>query len=126
MVAASESLEAHVSRIRRAVLARHGFEPGDAVPETVLAMPIEDAQRLAVVSAHWGIASDMPIVGRPLVFVRRVMRLTLRWYINPIVEQQNLFNQAVVRVLHELQVENESLRADVLRLSRNAGEQPSE
>jgi hypothetical protein len=122
MVATSESLEAHVARIRRAVLSRHGYEPGDSVPSTVLAMPIEEAQRLAVVSAHWGIASDLPVFGRPLVFLRRIMRVSLRWYINPIVEQQNAFNQATVRALHELQDENEALRLDVRRLTRELNE----
>jgi hypothetical protein len=110
-----ESLEAQVMRIRIAVLERHGIELGGAIPSVRDVTPIEDAQRLATVSAHWGIASDLPFVGRFLVLFRRVMRILLRWYINPIVEQQNAFNHAAVRALYDLQAENDHLRAELDR-----------
>ena len=52
------------------------------------------------VSAHlpitWG---GPPLVGRMLAYAKRVPRLLLRWYINPIVEQQNNYNAAVTRAL---------------------------
>jgi hypothetical protein len=121
----TESLEAHVARLRRDVLARHGFQPGDTLPTTVLSTPIDEAQRLATVSAHWGIASTLPVFGTVQVFVRRVTRLLLRWYINPIVEQQNAFNQATVRALYDLQADNEALRSEIARLSRPCREQPA-
>jgi O-antigen chain-terminating methyltransferase len=41
-------------------------------------------------------------VGHVLAYAKRVVRLLLRWYINPIVEQQNLYNSAVARTLVEL------------------------
>jgi hypothetical protein len=31
------------------------------------------------------------------------MRILLRWYINPIVDQQNTFNEALVRVIASLE-----------------------
>jgi hypothetical protein len=111
----SESIELHVQRLRAAVLARHGLNPGDAMPEKLTKTAVDEVQRYAMVSAHWGIASELPVVGGLLVMFRRALRILLRWYINPIVEQQNLFNQATVRALWELQLENESLRADLNR-----------
>ncbi len=52
------------------------------------------------VSAHlpitWG---GPPLVGRAIAYAKRATRLLLRWYINPIVEQQNNYNAAVTRAL---------------------------
>ncbi len=107
------TLEVQVARIRSALLARHGYDSGMSLPTSLPQSPLEDVQRLATVSAHWGIASDVPVIGRFLVLFRRVLRIGLRWYINPIVEQQNAFNDAVVRALHELQTENERLHVSL-------------
>jgi hypothetical protein len=113
MSAGRESLQLQVERVRAALLDRHGYSPGDELPASVSRSPLEDVQRLATVSAHWGIASDIPVLGTLLVLFRRVVRILLRWYINPIVDQQNAFNDAVVRALYELQSENEKLRAEM-------------
>jgi hypothetical protein len=86
------------------------------VPMASSDTPLEVAARLATVNAHWGIASDLPVIGRPLVLLRRVQRILLRWYINPIVDQQNAFNDAVVRTLIDLDAENEHLRSELARL----------
>jgi hypothetical protein len=118
MSAGRESLQFQVERVRAALLDRHGYKPGMELPRDLSRSPLEDVQRLATVSAHWGIASDIPVIGTILVLFRRVLRILLRWYINPIVDQQNAFNDAVVRALYELQSENEKLRA---QLSGDAG-----
>lgn len=113
MTTASRALETQVRRIRETVLARHGYLPDEDVPGVAASSPVEEAARLATINAHWGIASDLPVVGRILVLFRRVLRLTLRWYINPIVQQQNAFNDAAVRALFDLRAENERLRREV-------------
>ena len=120
MAVAGGALNVQMQRLREAVLARHGITSEADVPRGPGTSPVEEAARLATVNAHWGIASDLPVVGRLLVLFRRVLRLTLRWYINPIVEQQNTFNDAAVRALYELRVENEHLRAELQRLRDNA------
>ncbi len=114
MSVARDALQVQVERVRSALLVRHGYTPGMELPRDVARSPIEDVQRLATVSAHWGIASDLPVAGRVLVLFRRVLRIGLRWYVNPIVDQQNAFNDAVVRALHELQTENEKLRSELV------------
>lgn len=99
-------------RLRLAILNRHGYESDAQIPDGAGGgNAIDDAARLATVTAHWGIVSDLPVLGRLVVIVRRALRIALRWYINPIVEQQNAFNDAVVRSLYELQAENDRLRA---------------
>lgn len=113
MSVARDALQVQVERVRAALLDRHGYAPGMELPRDLARSPLEDVQRLATVNAHWGIASDLPVVGRFLVLFRRVLRIGLRWYINPIVDQQNAFNDAVVRALHDLETENEKLRAQI-------------
>jgi hypothetical protein len=62
------------------------------------------------VSAHlpitWG---GPPLVGRGLAYAKRVTRLLLRWYINPIIEQQNNFNAAATRALLQINAYMEQL-----------------
>ena len=124
MSVARDALQLQVERVRSALLARHGYSPGMQLPRDVARSPLEDVQRLATVSAHWGIASDLPVVGRPLVLFRRVVRIGLRWYINPIVDQQNAFNDAVVRALYDLQTENEKLSAQLAGGQDDAEHEP--
>jgi hypothetical protein len=111
-----------VERIRASVLRRHGYDATSPMATDVIESSVDEAARLSVVNAHWGIASDEPLVGPVLVVARRVMRLALRWYINPLVEQQNTFNEAVVRALHELRAENDDLRARLERATAVASD----
>jgi hypothetical protein len=113
-------VEATLAEIRRRVRARHGLppdgpdgEPGDGRGALTAAM---DA---AHISAHFPILWEVPVAGRALALAKRVARLLLRWYINPIVDQQNDFNAAAVRALNELAAEQERLRQEIERL--NAG-----
>lgn len=66
------------------------------------------------VSAHlpitWG---GPPVVGRLLAYAKRVTRLLLRWYINPIVEQQNNFNAASTRALLQMNAYLEQLTREL-------------
>jgi len=54
------------------------------------------------VSAHLPMTWDTPLVGRLGSYTKRVVRILLRWYINPIVEQQNRFNAVTARAAVEL------------------------
>jgi transposase len=56
--------------------------------------------------------SPRPVVGRLLVFTRKaVFHLFFKWFARPVLEQQNLYNQTVSRLLQELlQAEERSAR----------------
>jgi len=54
------------------------------------------------VSAHLPVTWDLPVVGRLGAYTKRLVRILLRWYINPIVEQQNRFNSSVARAIVEI------------------------
>jgi hypothetical protein len=47
--------------------------------------------------------SPRPVVGRALVFARKAMfHLFFKWYMRPVLEQQNAFNQTVGRLVQDL------------------------
>ena len=55
------------------------------------------------ISAHGAIRSDRPVVGRAVVFfkkvVRRLIEKTLGWYIQPVLDRQSLENAHIVNTL---------------------------
>ena len=116
-------IEATLAEIRRRVRERHGLPadaPGGGVGDPAEARSaLTEAMDAAHISAHFPILWDVPVVGRAASLTKRVVRLLLRWYINPIVDQQNDFNAAVVRALNELAANQERLRLELERM-RNA------
>lgn len=76
--------------------------PSAAADDEVLArLLIEVRQREFV---HDPVAfSPRPGLGRLLVLLRKVVfKFLMRWYLHPVVQQQNSYNQAVSRLLGEL------------------------
>lgn len=106
-------IEATIAAIRRRVRERQGLDPDGAdEPPTEARSALTEAMDLAHISAHTPIVWDVPVVGRGIALTKRTVRLLLRWYINPIVDQQNDFNAAVVRALAELSAQVERLKAE--------------
>lgn len=85
-----------------------------------------EASRLAAelaarrtVNAHWELGGP-GLLGLARGFVQRVVRQYLRWLINPIVEQQNAYNEALALALPRLSAATSELQARLERLSRPA------
>ena len=112
----SGRVDRQAERLRSAIRARRGLAIADSLSADSGRVRLEEAARLAAVTAHWGIATDIPIISRAVVLWRRGLRLILRWYINPIVEQQNAYNQSVLNALRDLRAENDALHEEVVRL----------
>jgi hypothetical protein len=102
-------VEETMRAIRERVAERRGTEAGSRANE--LDVALSEARRLARISAHWGITPSWPVAGRIEVLAKRAMRIAARWYINPIVEQQNEFNLAVLGALYDVEAELGALRA---------------
>lgn len=96
--------------IRAAVRQRQGYTAAGQVPPLGARSPVAEAADLARVSAHLPVTWETPVLGRGLALAKRATRIALRWYINPIVEQQNAFNDAVVRALAELESRQHELQ----------------
>src|SRR3954454_24910818 len=74
-----------------------------------LRQSVDEVNDLWFVSAHLPITWRVPGVGTAVAYAKRAVRVLLRWYINPIVEQQNRFNSAVARALVEVTAYQERL-----------------
>ena len=81
-----------------------------------------ELERWSSVSAHLPLPARGPL-GAALALSRRTARYLLRWYLNPIVEQQNHFNAAATSLdalddarLRQLEREVRELRARVAAL----------
>ncbi|NCC33623.1 MAG: hypothetical protein EOM24_16645 [Chloroflexia bacterium] len=77
----------------------------------------EQLEYTRVVSAHW------PLEGKNLyeqgwALLNKVVRRYLRWYINPIVEQQNAYNEASARTIRLLIEQNSALHQQLAELQR--------
>ncbi|NJP06902.1 MAG: hypothetical protein HC837_15435 [Chloroflexaceae bacterium] len=74
------------------------------------------------VSAHAALARPTTLVEQGRVLAQRLIRWYLRWWINPIVEQQNAFNAAATQTVQHLVTADAELRAATAALrARRAG-----
>jgi hypothetical protein len=118
VAAVLESLRAEV-RAARAAAGAGTPEVGGVGGE--LRRAAEEIEIARVVSAHW------PLEGRSLyergwALVNKVVRRYLRWYINPIVEQQNAYNDASARAIRLLIEQNAALRRELDALRAQIGQ----
>lgn len=116
-----EGLRAEV-RARRQAQGGAATERQSAV-ERQLQRCVEQLEITRVVSAHW------PLEGRSLyarawVLVHKLVRRFLRWYINPIVEQQNAFNDVSARTLRLLVEAHAELRDQLAELEQTPPARP--
>ncbi len=99
----ASDVAAALEAIRSAVRRNAGYASAAEVPDaTSTSTMVSELADLAVVSAHLPVTWSTPIVGRAMALAKRSTRIMLRWYINPIVEQQNNFNEALVKAIAAL------------------------
>jgi hypothetical protein len=89
--------------IRAAVRRNAGYAAASDVPPAAASTAVTELSDLAIISAHLPVTWSTPVVGRLVALSKRATRLMLRWYVNPIVEQQNTFNEALVRTIATLE-----------------------
>ena len=99
----SDDIGATLEALRAEVKAQRGSAPvaERRARERQLDRAIEQMEITRVVSAHWPLEGRNPLE-RALLLVHKVVRRSLRWYIDPIVAQQNAFNHAATRTVHLL------------------------
>jgi hypothetical protein len=110
-----EQLRRQVRQQREGRLDSSVHQLESSFDEVQLARSLEEVRANQGVSAHWPIVSKTPLQAF-FAFIQRFTRRFLRWYINPIVEQQNAFNAATERTLSLLVAANERLREEVVAL----------
>src|SRR6185503_20864221 len=105
-----EGLRAEV-RARR--LAQGQAEEGPL--ERDLRRSLDEIELHRVVSAHWPLLGKT-VPQRVIALINKLVRRYLRWYINPIVEQQNAYNAATTVALLALIRLDAERRAQVAAL----------
>jgi hypothetical protein len=105
--AALSEVRAQIARRR----ARLGGDPSASADFSLsqLRQSVDEVNDLWFVSAHLPITWRVPGPGTAVAYFKKATRVLLRWYINPIVEQQNRFNSAVARALVEMTAQQERL-----------------
>jgi hypothetical protein len=116
--AADISLESPTSDIQARVEQRECAEPPAALPDiTLRSLPRKLALHQSV-NAHWALQGHS-LPQRAIVLIHRLVRRYLRWLINPVVEQQNSFNAAVVEAIVPMLATDAELRAAVAAVRAN-------
>jgi len=106
LTAQDAEFEAIVARLNRAV--EEGEGDGAAAPDDVYVARRREADRL------WGVSAERPFLSRPgslgrmrgiaLSPVKRFLRKTMRWYVEPFAADQRRFNAAALRLMDALSV----------------------
>lgn len=115
-----EALRAEV-RAQREMMNAGTEDPAFNSIERELRYAAEELEITRVVSAHW------PLEGRTLHerawnLVHRVVRRGLRWYINPIVDQQNAFNASATHAIRLLIEAYADLHTRIANLERRCAQ----
>jgi hypothetical protein len=85
-------------------------EPPAPLPDLGLRQIARELDERKAVSAHWDLGGGTPLA-TARALVQRVIRQYLRWMVNPIVEQQNAFNEALAGAAPRLLAADGELRA---------------
>ena len=104
-------------------LRRHRLVLGDLAP-ALRADPLDGVRQHQWVNSHLPIGwpvMPMGIAAKLSAYAQKIVRRLLRWYIDPIVEQQNAFNTAVVRALESLKATSASVSARITDLEALGG-----
>ena len=73
---------------------RAAAEPPARFPDIALRAAEPHLRLREKVSAHWPLIGKTPLQ-KAIALVNKLVRRYLRWYVNPIVEQQNAANAAI-------------------------------
>jgi hypothetical protein len=105
--------------VREARAAQGEGEAGTALSaiERELHHSAEQLEITRVVSHHWPL-NGRGLYERGLIVIHKLVRRYLRWYIGPIVEQQNAFNDAATRSIRLLIEAQAELREQMAELRR--------
>ncbi|MBA3470522.1 MAG: hypothetical protein H0T53_12860 [Herpetosiphonaceae bacterium] len=109
-----------LAEIRDGVKQRRATLPPDvplepAMSDVDLRRLLAEVEATRVVSVHWPLQGQT-LPQKIMAAVNKLVRRYLRWYINPIAEQQNNANDAIVRTLHGLVTTIEEQHAEIARL----------
>ena len=72
------------------------------INEDFLQQDIKMVNSLYYINPYKNITSHRKVIGKIIIFIKKVMRKLLSWYITPMIEQQNEFNTFTTKVLNSM------------------------
>ena len=76
-------------------------------------VPVGVVRTQADIGIEFPSGSARPVVGPAILFAKRVVRRSLRWYIAPIVKEQSRFNHHMLDLVESLRWQQEKMRSDL-------------
>jgi hypothetical protein len=98
--------------LHETIAARAAQEPLARFPDLELLSLLDAVVAAREVQAHWPLVAHTPYE-QALVTLHKLVRRYLRWYINPLVAQQNAYNAALCQALAALVARDAEVRAEV-------------
>ncbi|WP_394884859.1 methyltransferase domain-containing protein [Clostridium butyricum] len=77
---------------------------------TEMCRNLEDVNRYYYIDSYRPIKSHRKIIGKVIILYKKITRKLLKWYINPIVKDQNLYNSYNTKVLNATKCTIENLK----------------
>jgi len=80
-------------------------------PEIEIERALKYLDSISIISTNFYIGkSEKKIYGEIVFFIKRLIRKLIRWYINPIIEQQNKYNRASFNIIKTMYENFEELK----------------
>ncbi len=76
-------------------------------------VPVGVVRTQADIGIEFPSGSARPVIGPAILFAKRVVRRSLRWYIAPIVKEQSRFNHQMLDLVESLRWQQEKMRGDL-------------
>lgn len=73
-----------------------------SVEADMLSENLKMVNNICSISYYKNITSHRKVLGKVIVFIKKVIRKSIGWYINPVIDQQNEFNSFVTRTLNSM------------------------
>ncbi|MBC2455744.1 class I SAM-dependent methyltransferase [Clostridium beijerinckii] len=80
---------------------------------------IKMVNSLHYIDPYKNITSDRKVTGKIIIFIKKVIRKLLSWYITPMVEQQNEFNAFTTKVLNSINEKIVAIEVDRIQSEGN-------
>lgn len=87
--------------------------------EEMLSEYLRMVNNLWDVSSYDNIHSHRKTLGKIIVFIKKVIRKSIFWYIDPIVQQQNEFNSFATRTLNSMNVKLNNMENEIQNIKKD-------
>lgn len=83
------------------------------------------SENLRMVNGSWNVSSydnihsHRRVIGKIIVFIKKVIRKSIFWYIDPIVQQQNEFNSFATRTLNSMNVKLNNMEKEIENIKKD-------